>query len=203
MDGLTGTKTTPGGAERGSIARRVLESFLSRWMGSSQSSSSLSVLFLVCLLIICGATAFIGAVPTRIYGHDDFFLLDNGWRIVCGQRPHLDFFSPWGPVMFLVVGMGLALSNASANGIGYGNAICRPDNRAVGFLAQSRPSCFRAPFHSRYLPHSSGDGSIPLGGIWPLSSSHAMLYNRYGYALLGLVLVECFQRKEGSGTGCR
>jgi hypothetical protein len=28
-------------------------------------------------------------------------------------------------------------------------------------------------------------------------SSHATLYNRYGYALLGLVLIECFQRKEG------
>ena len=97
MDGLTGIKIAPGGTKRGSIARRVLESFLSCWMSPMQ--------FLICLLIICGATAFVGAVPTRIFGHDDFFLLDNGWRIVCGQRPHLDFYSPWGPVMFLVVGM--------------------------------------------------------------------------------------------------
>src|SRR4030042_4283830 len=104
MDNLTDAKIPPGGAERGPMARRLLESLWSRWTSSSQSSFSLSGQFLVCILIICGATAFIGAVPTRIYGHDNFFLLDNGWRIVCGQRPHLDFFRPWGPVMFLVVG---------------------------------------------------------------------------------------------------
>ena len=122
MDSLKNTETAPGG-ERRSTARQVPESLLSRWIGSKQNSSSLDVKFLICLLVICGGAAFVGAVPTRLCGHDDFFLLDNGWRIVCGQRPHLDFFSPWGPVMFLVVGMGLGLSNASANGIGYGDAI--------------------------------------------------------------------------------
>jgi hypothetical protein len=197
MDGLTGTQTPPGGAEPDSIARRVLESFLSRWMGSSQSSSRLSVQFLVCLLIICGATAFVGAVPTRIFGHDDFFLLDNGWRIVCGQRPHLDFFSPWGPVMFLVVGMGLTLANFSVNGIGYGNAIV---GLIIGlwafWLSRGRIASGPRFFLSLYLTLLV-TAPYPLG-IWPHLSSHACLYNRYGYALLGLVLVECFQRKEGA-----
>ena len=46
------------------------------------------------LLIICGATAFVGAVPTQMAGQDNFFLLDNGWRIVCGQRLTSIFLVP-------------------------------------------------------------------------------------------------------------
>jgi hypothetical protein len=174
-----------------------LESLLSYWMDSNQTSSSLIIKYLVSLLIICGATAFVGAVPTRIYGHDDFFLLANGWRIVCGQRPHLDFFSPWGPVTFLVVGLGLALSKASANGIGYGNAIF---GLLIGLWAfwLSRGRLSSAP---RYIlgiylallvtsPYALGNS--------PLLSSHAMVYNRYGYALIGLLLVECFQRQKAT-----
>jgi hypothetical protein len=196
MDNLIGTKTPPGGTEKGSTARRVLESLLPRWAGSGQSHFSISALFLVCLFIICGATAFIGAVPTRIYGHDDFFLLDNGWRIICGQRPHLDFFSPWGPVMFLVVGMGLELANTSVNGIGYGNAIFGLIIGLVAFrLSRGRLASAPRFFLSIYLTLLV-TAPYPLG-IWPHLSSHANLYNRYGYALLGLVLVECFQRKEG------
>lgn len=197
MDGLTDTQTSPGGAEPGSIARRLIEYLMSRWMASGQSSSRLGVKFLVCLSLICGGTAFVGTVPIRMYGHDTFLLLDNGWRIVCGQRPHLDFFSPYGPVMFLVVGMGLGLSNASANGIGYGNAIC---GLIIGLWAfwLSRARLASAPrfILCLYLTLLV-TAPYPLGGS-PLWSSYAMLYNRYGYALLGLALVECFQRKGGS-----
>jgi hypothetical protein len=197
MDNLADAKTPPGGAERGSVAQRVLESLWSRWTGSSQSSLSLSVEFLVCLLIMCAATAFVGAVPTRVCGHDNFFLLDNGWRIICGQRPHLDFFSPWGPVIFLVVGMGLALANTSVNGIGYGNAIV---GLIIGLwaLRLSRGRLASGPrfILGLYLALLVM-APYPLG-FWPLQSSHAMLYNRYGYALLGLVLVECLQRKHGA-----
>ena len=149
------------------------------------------------LFIICGTTAFVGAVPTRMAGQDTFFLLDNGWRIVCGQRPHLDFFSPWGPVTFLIVGMGLTLSNASANGIGYGNAIF---GLIIGlwalWLSRGRLSSAPRFILSLYLALLV-TAPYPLG-FWPNESSHAMLYNRYGYALLALVLLECFLRREGA-----
>ena len=193
----SGTPKSLKGAGQGLIMRRVLDPFLSYWTDSSQKSCSLSIKYLVCLLIICGATAFVGAVPTRIFGHDNFFLLDNGWRIVCGQRPHLDFFSPWGPVMFLVVGMGLTLSHASANGIGYGTAIF---GLVIGLWAfwLSRDRLYSLPrfILGIYLTLLVA-APFPLG-FWPLYSSHAMVYNRYGYALIGLLLVECFQRKEGA-----
>jgi len=97
--------------------------FLWPWRERRDGAARGRLLFVACLLLICGTTAFIGIVPTQIFGHDDFFWLANAWRTVCGQRPHLDFYSPWGPVMYLVVGLGMALSNASPNAIGYGSAI--------------------------------------------------------------------------------
>ncbi len=200
MDGLTDTQIPPGGTEPGLIARRVIEYLLSRWTDSNQSNSRLSMKFLVCLLLICGGTAFVGAVPIRIYGIDSFFLLDNGWRIVCGQRPHLDFFSPWGPITFLVVGLGLVLSNASANGIGYGNAIC---GLIIGLWTfwLSRGRLDSAPrFILCLFLTLLVTAPYPLGYL-PLLSSHAELYNRYGYALIGLALVECFQRKKEAERG--
>jgi hypothetical protein len=192
----TVTQETTGIAGRGQIFRSTLDSFLYYCVDYSNTNASVTITYIVCLLIICGATAFTGAVPTRVYGHDNFFLLDNGWRIMCGQRPHLDFFSPWGPVMFLVVGMGLTLSNASANGIGYGNAIF---GLIIGlwafWLSRDRLSAAPRFIIGLYLTLLV-TAPYPLGA-WPYWSSHAMLYNRYGYALLGLLLVECFQQKQG------
>ena len=150
-------------------------------------------LFLCCLVVICGTAVFIGAVPTRIFGHDIFFLLDNGWRVVNGQRTHIDFTSPWGPVSFLVVGIGLISSHNSVNAVGYGNAIFA----FIIALWSYRLSRDRMGFIPRLLiclylallvvsPYSLGWGV--------LNSGHAMFYNRYGYALLGLIMIEAFQR---------
>ena len=59
------------------------------------------IVLLVALAVICGVTAFIGIVPTRIYGHDVFVGLEGGWRVINGQRPHVDFVSAWGPVWLM------------------------------------------------------------------------------------------------------
>ena len=181
--------------EHRAIIQRVLCYFLTVYISAQKNISYLTILLLTILLIVCGATAFVGVVPTRIYGHDNFFLLDNGWRILCGQRPHLDFFSPWGPVTFLVVGMGLGISGTSANGIGYANAI-------VGFIigtwailiSHNRLHSILRIILLIYLtllvtsPYALGNS--------PFLSSHAMVYNRYGYALLGLIIVECFLKNK-------
>ena len=147
--------------------------------------------FPVCLVAICGAAVFIGAVPTRIFGHDIFFLLDNGWRIVNGQRPHVDFATPWGPVTFLVSGLGLVLSGYTVDGVGYGSAML---GLLIGVwcfrLGRDRLEPIPRVLISLYLvvlvvaPYSLGWGVF--------HTSHAMVPNRYGYALLGLVMLESF-----------
>lgn len=150
--------------------------------------------------MICGAAIYTGAVPTRIFGHDVFFLLDNGWRVVNGQRPHIDFTSPWGPVSFLVVGTGLLLSQNSVDGIGYGNAIFafiaalwgyRLTRGSMGYLPRFLICTYLALLV--VSPYPLGFGA--------LNSSFAMLYNRYGYALLGLLMVEAFPRARTDRQG--
>jgi hypothetical protein len=153
--------------------------------------------FLAGLFTLCGLTAFIGVVPTHAFGHDDFFLLDNGWRLVCGLRPHLDFFSPHGPLTFLGVAAGLHLSNCLPDGIGYGNAIY---GAVIGlwawWLANGR---LHEPFRTLYALFLTALTVAPYAlGTWPTWLSHAMAYNRHGFALLSLVLLECMAPLEWS-----
>ena len=158
------------------------------------------LLFLSCLLLICAITAYIGAVPTRRYGHDIFFLLDNGWRVINGQRPHIDYASGWGPVTFLINAIGLKVSNYAVDGIGYGNVIFAfliglwcyllSENR-LGVLIQYLLSLSLAGLV--LAPYALGSSFY--------ESSHAMVYNRYGYALLSLILIETFQTAESIERG--
>ncbi|MGO9242188.1 MAG: hypothetical protein ACLQBJ_15410 [Bryobacteraceae bacterium] len=164
--------------------------------GARGGRSRGGLFFFVALALICGTAAFIGIVPTRVFGHDNFFFLDNGWRIVNGLRPHLDFYSPWGPVTYLIVGLGMVLSNASPNAIGYGSAIVGLVTGlwAYGLGRDRLENALRIVFGLYLAVLATAPYSIGTGFVW---STHAMAYNRYGYALLGLVLLECLQRAEG------
>jgi hypothetical protein len=188
----TATKEAPSEPERRPpILRRIFQVLLD-WFVASRDPFKLRSTFLVLLAVICGVTAFIGAVPTLIFGHDDFFILENGWRVLLGQRPQIDFWSSWGPVTFLVVALGLKLAKASPNGIGYGNAIF---GLLIGLWAYRLGRNRLAPVVRVLFPLYAVlliCAPYPLGES-PKASSHAMLYNRYGYALVVLVLVECFQ----------
>lgn len=151
--------------------------------------------FFCCLALIIGATFFVGVVPTRIFGHDVFFLLDNGWRIVNGQSTHVDFTSAWGPVTFLIVGLGLVLSGGTADGVGYGSAVY---GLIIGvwsyYLCENRMTPVLRILLCLYLV-CLVVAPFPLGVSFNMSS-HAMVYNRYGYALLALIMIDIFSFKD-------
>ena len=146
------------------------------------------------VLVICIAAvaAGIGAIHARLYGHDIFFLLDNGWRALQGQRVHLDYSSALGPLTFLLVAAGLAVSHGSVAAVSYANALFAAvaglwsvwlvAGRSRNFDGLLGP-CFVALLAA--APFALGDP--------PSFTSHGMVYNRYGYVLLTLVLLECFQ----------
>lgn len=169
----------------------VVDRLLMAWQDpKALTPARLLFLFFSGLALICGVTVFIGAVPTRIYGHDIFVPLDGGWRVLNGQRPQVDFTSGWGPVWFLVEALGLTISRHSVNGVGYANAIVALivgtwsfflGSRRLGALPRILLGWFLATLVA--APYSLG--------VSPFLSSHAMTYNRYGYALLGLILLEC------------
>jgi len=150
--------------------------------------------FFALALIVC-ATFYIGAVPTKVFGHDIFFLLDNGWRIINGQSTHIDFTSAWGPVTFLITGLGMLLSGGTVDGVGYGSAVY---GLIIGFwsyyLCENRMIPILKIFLCLYLV-CLVVAPYPLGIDYKMSS-HAMVYNRYGYALLALIMIEIFYFKE-------
>ena len=157
-------------------------------------------LFVAALLAICGLTAFIGLAPVVMFGHDIFFFLDNGYRVLQGQIPHRDFQSAWGPLIYLIDAAGLRLSGLRPEGLGYATAIFGGLISIWAYLvARRRVSPVAACVVGIYTllliaaPFSLGYG--------PLNFSHAMMYNRYGFALLGIVLVECSATSPGAGGG--
>ena len=181
--------------ERGnaSVSLCWFESCLYVWLGSNARGSQRRVIFLACLWSMCATAALMGAVPTHQYGHDIFTLLDNGWRVISGQRAHVDYASPWGPVMSLTAGLGLTLSGYSVDGIGYASAL-------VGLLVGYRLGRDRFESSPRILSSLFLAALVvaPYAlGTFPWYSSHAMVYNRYGYALVGLVMLEAFQPAGG------
>src|SRR6202162_6573322 len=59
------------------------------------------------ILAVSAGAAFIGAVHTRIFGHDIFILLDSGGRVLKGQRPAVDYSPGIGELLPLVIAAGL------------------------------------------------------------------------------------------------
>src|ERR1051325_8981018 len=114
----------------------------------------------------CALTVYTGIAPLRLFEHDTFFLLDNGYRVLQGQVPHRDFFSAWGPLIFLIEAAGLAISGVKPAGIAYANAlfgallaawafaIARPRLPAVSscVIAVFTAFLIMAPFPLGYAP---------------------------------------------------
>ncbi len=148
-------------------------------------------IFFAVMALVCGLSAFIGiAAPLGSYGHDVLFLLDTANRVTQGQVPHRDFSSAWGPVMYLIDSTGLMLAGMRPAGIGYANAVFGAIIATWTFLlvrnTWSSASACAAGIYAVLLiaaPFSLGDNPFDYG--------YAMIYNRYGFALLGIVVIEC------------
>src|SRR5664280_2661884 len=157
-------------------------------------------LFIGALFAICGITVFIGLPPVVMFGHDIFFFLDNSYRVLQGQIPHRDFQSAWGPLIYLIDAVGLKLSALRPEGLGYATALFGTLVSIWAYLvARRRVSPVAACVIGIYTlllitaPFSLGYG--------PLNFSHAMIYNRYGFALLGIIVLECAGTSPGAGGG--
>ena len=151
---------------------------------------------LLLILAFCAGTAFVGAVHTRIFGHDIFILLDSGWRVLNGQRPAVDYSPGTGELLPLLMAAGLKLAHNSVRGVGYASALL---GAVIGLwsyaIARNRMAWTPASLISLLLTLIAV-APYPLG-LLPNMFSHAMIYNRYGYALLGMVVLESFRRTAG------
>jgi hypothetical protein len=138
--------------------------------------------------LICGAVAHVGAAATLSYPQDVFFVLNGAWRVLCGQTPHTDFYTPFGPVIFLIYAGGLKLASLGVEGIGYGIALTA---LAIAIASWRLVAAAAVTVYLTLLAAAP----YPLGMDWQ-RLSHAMSYNRIGYALLSLVLIEAVSKRE-------
>ena len=166
-----------------------------RWAGQRHFGSD--AVFISVLVLVCGLSAFIGlAVPLHSEGHDMFFLLDNAYRVVQGQVPHRDFSSAWGPVIYLVYAGGLVLSGMQPTAIVYANAVFGSVIAIWAYLItrtrwNSTSACVVGIYTILLITAPS-----PLG-YDPRDFGYAMVYNRYSYAIFGIILMECASAMMG------
>jgi hypothetical protein len=159
------------------------------WTGWPHFSGG--AIFVSAMLLICGATVFMGlAAPLHSAAHDMFFLLDSAYRVAQGQIPHRDFSSAWGPLIYLIYAGGLVLSGMQPVGIAYANAIFGCIIAIWAFLVTrtrwtSASACFVGLYTILLVTAPSSLGSDPR------DFSYAMSYNRYGYAIFGIIVMEC------------
>ncbi len=142
---------------------------------------------------------------------DTVSMLDGGYRMYCGQKPHQDFFCPIGILPLWLIKLGMQWGGVSANAIVYGSV--------AGFLALVPMAWLIA---ARRLPAVPALAfAMFIGGLFvakrPLSFgtydypfecthlSYAMWYNRIGWALLALLafywFLPPFSKKRASGWG--
>jgi len=124
-------------------------------------------------------------------------LLDGGWRILNGQVPYRDFYLSLGPLEYMITAFGMLLTHGSPQGIAIGNAAFG----AIvgiwgGLLSRRRMAAIPVLLVTAWLILMA---TLPTPlGTTPQIMSCAMIYNRHGYALLGIVLVECAFASERS-----
>jgi hypothetical protein len=155
------------------------------------------------LACVCSLEVALGAFPTRIYGHDLFVFLNGAWRVASGQIPCVDFYSGLGVLVWKPIQWAFVLHGYNADAIGLARAFYTAV-LGVWFLLL----IWREPVRIRsvvlwffFLIFVSA--ARPLGE-YPTWISHAMFYNRVGYALVFLVMFEQLPvsrfRAEDSGS---
>ena len=105
----TGVSATPlaGDSSPSMSFQRTFE-FLLRASAKSKGFTAIAVLFVVAA---CGITLALGLPHTQSTDTTLFIMLDGGWRVAQGQRPHLDFYSALGPVSYCNNRGGLRVAN--------------------------------------------------------------------------------------------
>ncbi len=157
----------------------------------------------VCLILgvaaACLIRARIGLAGTQIFSHDAFMLLDGAWRMLNGQRPHVDFYSHLGVLTYAPTALGLLISHDRAQGFGYAHGLVGLV-LAVWAYALGRRRLADVPLALMCLAVAFMATDPSSLGFSPLKVGPAMTYNRHGYVLIALLLIEAFR---GSYEGKR
>jgi hypothetical protein len=188
------TETTPAGTL---FLNRVWRLWRHSWPLSRRTAALLASL----LAAYSAALVCLGALHTDLFGHDYFVFLDAGWRVLNGQRPHIDFHTAYGPVLSLysAFAMWSGRGNVSA-GFGVARALASAVFTIWSFTLLRRRAAPAAAVATAFLIALLAGAPYALTSS-PFTQSMAMFYNRFGYVLLALVMLESFRPAAPSYPG--
>lgn len=174
------------------ITSRISAGVSSLWERQRDFTSVAIFWFLLLSMVI--TRAIVGMYGMTIHSHDGFMVLDGAWRMLNGQRPHTDFNSMIGPAAYLPTVVGLLLSSNSVAGFGYGQALVALVLGIWAYVLGAR--LYDTPRVAYALCVAAIAVSPGWLGSSPFALTPAVTYNRYGYALLGILLLECLSREH-------
>src|SRR3712207_1943074 len=95
-------------------AQRLSRSLRGTWLSlRAAGQTKVMLLFTVCLaLLMIAASWWSAPLPQVVFGHDLICALDGAWKWHWNVRPHVDYYSPSGPLSYLLVDSGLHLSGS-------------------------------------------------------------------------------------------
>src|ERR1700681_4846280 len=97
--------------------------FLALWNFPVLDCLPIRALVALIILGLCLVRGYVGMWGSRIYTQDAFPILDGAWRVINGQRPHVDFYTGLGPMTYLMTAAGMVIAGGNAAGLAYGQAI--------------------------------------------------------------------------------
>lgn len=152
---------------------------------------------LLCIFLLAGIVQCVVGAPPITGPWDVAVLLDGGWRIVNGQIPHTDFYSPVGALTYLLIAFGMKVASPSTSSITYGVLLLAAFVIPLSWrIASTRLSWFLS------LAFVLVNGFYLISprppGYAIRETTFAMIYNRECYVFLSLFLVCIFLKpREG------
>jgi hypothetical protein len=138
-------------------------------------------------------------VVDRRYASDTFVILDGAWRLVSGQRQHVDFHCPYGVLHTLMFAAGLRALGTGMRFVPV--AICAWSLLAFGWAygigAARLPRWINGAFALLVAATTLGQNLLGAGCQ---DLSHSAYYNRTGFALVLIALIAVLPPRSAPGT---
>ncbi|MWC00412.1 hypothetical protein [Agromyces seonyuensis] len=143
----------------------------------------------VLIAAVCAVQVLLGIVPTRIYAQDLFIFMDGAWRLASGQLPQQDFYAGFGVLLWRPLQLAFTLTGFDASGMGIARALF---TGVVGvwtllLLRRRVPGWVLLVATAASLVLTSA--ARPIGEHADLLSN-AMFYNRIGFAVVFIILLD-------------
>jgi hypothetical protein len=172
-----------------------ISAYIESWWQQPRSLTSLGFFWFL-LVAMVASRCWVAMYGTRYFAHDGFLVLDGAWRMLNGQHPHVDFNSMIGPAAYLPTVVGFQLASNMAAGFGYGQAMVALVLGIWAYVLGAK--LYEVPRVIYALCIAAIAVSPALLGMSPFAISPAATYNRYTYALLGVLLLECLSTEVSS-----